>query len=214
MAIACWYADASELADEARFACAMDALPWPERREKVMRFRFDKDRRLCLAGGLVTAHALRSWEARDLAMAYGEFGKPYLANEQDIHFNLSHAGTFCACAVANEPVGMDVEVCQQMDEGVARICFQERERDWLHAQEDPDEAFTRLWTRKESYLKLVGTGLSREMNTFSALPGDEKALGVEFFEVELSGHALCVCMRSPQPVILERLDLTTLSSLY
>lgn len=210
MTVAIWYADASELADEARFDRAVDALPWPERRDKAMRFRFDKDRRLCVAGGLVTAHALRSWGARDLTMAYGEYGKPHLAHEPDIHFNLSHSGTLCACAVAFESVGVDVEVYQQMDERVARICFQEKECDWLGAQEDPDKAFARLWTRKESFLKLLGTGLSREMNAFSALPGDELALGVEFHEMEHAGYAFCACTHTPQMAVFERLDLTAL----
>ena len=188
----------------------MDALAWPERRERVLRFRFDKDRRLSLAGGLVVAHALRSRGVRDLAMSFGEFDKPRLAHEGGVHFNLSHSGTCCACAVSDAAVGIDVEVRQRMDEGVARICFQGRERAWLLAQEDPGWAFTRLWTRKEAYLKLLGTGLSREANTFSALPGDEAVLGVAFFESKINGHALCVCSRSEQPVTLSRLDLTLL----
>ena len=210
VAIVCWYADATELADAGRFGRGMDSLPWPERRDKVMRFRFEKDRRLCLAGGLVVAHALRSWGVRDLAMSFGEFDKPRLAHEEGVHFNLSHAGIYCVCAVADEPVGVDVEERQRMDEGVARICFQEQERAWLYSQEDPGWAFTRLWTRKEAYLKLLGTGLSREAASFAALPGDERELGVSFFESELTGHALSVCSRMAQPVTLERLDLTVL----
>ena len=210
MAIALWYANATELADADRFARALDALYWPERRDKVLRFRFDKDRRLCLAGGLLVAHALRAQGADDLTMSFGEFDKPRLAHVPGFHFNLSHAGIYCVCAVADEPVGADVEERQRMDEGVARICFQERERAWLRAQEDPGWAFTRLWTRKEAYLKLLGTGLSREANTFCALPGDEAALGVAFFETELAGHAVCVCSHTSQPVTLERYDLTAL----
>ena len=210
MAIALWYADATGLADAGRFARGMDALPWPERRDKVMRFRFEKDRRLCLAGGLLVAHALRVWGVGDLAMSYGEFDKPRLAHVPGVHFNLSHAGIYCVCAVSDEPVGVDVEGRQRMDEGVARICFQERERAWLRSQEDPGWAFTRLWTRKEAYLKLLGTGLSREAASFAALPQDERELGVFFFETELAGYALSVCSRTPQPVTLERLDLTVL----
>jgi 4'-phosphopantetheinyl transferase len=210
VAIVCWHVDVSELIDEGRFERAMDALAWPERREKVMRYRFGRDRRLSLAGGLLVAHALRAWGVRDLTMAYGEFGKPRLARDAGVHFNLSHAGTYCVCAVADEPVGADVEVSQEVDAGVVRICLQERERVWMYAQADTGWAFTRLWTRKEAYLKLLGTGLSLEANTFAALPEDEEALGVRFFEAELQGHALSVCRRSTQPVSLERFDLTTL----
>ena len=40
------------------FSRGLSLLPWEERREQVMRFRFAKDRRLCLGAGLLLAYAL------------------------------------------------------------------------------------------------------------------------------------------------------------
>ena len=66
--VVCWTCDVGPLADPARFARGMAALPWADRREKVMAFRFDRDRRLCLGAGLLLAHALRRAGAKNLAL--------------------------------------------------------------------------------------------------------------------------------------------------
>lgn len=208
VAITCWYADARQLEDKECFARGMDKLRWDERREQIGRFRFDKDRRLCLAGGLIIAHALRTWGVHDLTLSVGEYGKPFLAHVPDVHFNLSHAGVICTCAVSDDPVGVDVETCREVIDGVARRCFQECELTWLYAQPDVDEAFTRLWTRKESYLKLLGTGFAREANSFAAAPGHDGKLDASFFECEVEAHALCVCSATCCDVTLERFDLS------
>lgn len=190
-----WYYDVTELYDARAFTEAMALLPWPERRSKVERFVFLKDKCLCLGAGLLCAHALRTAGARDLAMGYGAYGKPYLLNHPGIHFNVSHSGTIAACAVASEPVGIDVEECQPYDEGVARLCFTDDELVWLHKQDDADQAFVRLWTRKESYLKLLGCGLSKPANSFSAIPGTLPETDVRFCEYYLQTYAVCVCAR-------------------
>ena len=97
--VRCRYYDVGGLADPARFAAGMEALPWPERRERAMRFRFGKDQRLCLGAGLLCARMLRAAGVGDLSIERGTFGKPYLAQRPDVHFNVSHSGTLVVCAV-------------------------------------------------------------------------------------------------------------------
>lgn len=190
-----WYYDVSELYDARAFEAAMALLPWPERRSKVERFVFLKDRCLCLGAGLLCAHALRMAGARDLAMGYGAYGKPYLLNHPGVHFNVSHSGTIAACAVSSEPVGIDVEECHTFDENVARLCFTDDELAWLDEQANTDRAFVRLWTRKESYLKLLGCGLGKPANSFSAMPGTCPETDVRFCEYHLQASTLCICTR-------------------
>lgn len=191
----CWYYDVSELYDAAAYAAAMSLLPWPERRAKAERFVFNKDRCLCLGAGLLCAYALRKVGARNLAMSYGDHGKPYLQNHPNIHFNISHSGTMAVCAVSSVPVGIDVEEHQPYDEGVARLCFTDEELEWVGQQSDAAHAFTRLWTRKESYLKLLGTGLSKSANSFLAQPGSLPEPKVRFHEYDFQGYSLCLCTR-------------------
>ena len=198
--VTCWYYDVSELSDPARFDRGMAALPWEDRREKVMRFVFEKDRRLCLGAGLLAAYALQQAGAADLRLCFSEFGKPAPAAYPDIHFNLSHSGTLAVCALSDQPVGVDAEALTPFSPEVASVCFQPRELAWIEREADSSLAFTRLWTRKESWLKYLGTGLSLPANTFSALPGETPTEGIDLTEYAVEGHRLCVCAEAGREV--------------
>lgn len=196
MPVICWYCDVRPLSDPELFSWGMTSLPWEERRVQVMRFRFDKDRRLCLGAGLLLAHALHQASAMDVSIRHLCNGKPVLANDPNIHFNLAHSGFLAVCAVANQPVGVDVEVLQNEDPEVMAMCFQPIEKKWVNQAEEQHCEFTRLWTRKESYLKLRGTGLTCFPGSFCVLPG-EKGFpnGIIYSEIDIMGHMICVCMQ-------------------
>lgn len=199
--IQCRYYDVTELADPVLFESGMAALPWAERRENVMRFRFGRDKRLCLGAGLLAAFMLRQEGAEDLSLVFSENGKPSLAAYPDIHFNLSHSGTLAVCAVSDRPVGVDTEALAPFLPDVASLCFQPGEMDWLSHQPDTGLAFTRLWTRKESWLKYLGTGLSLPAISFSALPGESPAEGVTLTEYAAGDYRICVCADSGREVV-------------
>ena len=193
MSVICWFCDVSPLSDPALFSRSLSLLPWEERRERVMRYRFDKDRRLCLGAGLLLAYALRRAGVSDLGLRSLPGGKPVLSARPDIHFNLSHSGTLAVCAVSDQPVGVDVEAVQSANPEIAAMCFLKQEQEWIDQSNDPDRAFTRLWTRKESYLKRLGTGLVNDLRVFSVLPGGSMPEGVTFYEHEEMSHLICVC---------------------
>lgn len=193
MSVTCWYYDVRPLASPELFSLGLSLLPWEARREQVMRFRLDRDRRLCLGAGLLLAFALRRAGATDLSLRRQPDGKPECARHPEIHFNLSHSGTLAVCAVSHRPVGVDVERIQSGGAGVEAMCFQPLERAWLDQSADHSRAFTRLWTRKESYLKLLGTGLSRPPRSFSVWPGEAMPEGARFFERKIENHLICVC---------------------
>ena len=94
---------------------------------------------------------------------YGSFGKPYLADYPEIHFNLSHCEKVVVCAISSTPIGIDVETIKIFDEDLARYITSDQEFDDIMKAPDPALAFTILWTKKESFCKLTGKGLdSRE----------------------------------------------------
>ena len=192
----CWYFDVTALAEPGRFAYGLERLPWKERKEKVLRFRPEEARRLSLGAGLLAAFCLRRAGAADLSLGTGEHGKPYLLHEPEIHFNLSHSGKLAVCAVGNEPMGVDVEEPQVMKEGVARLSFTMQEKDWLASQPDQDHAFVRLWTRKESLLKLFGKGFYQSPLSADICPDIPRQDGISFFETEAQDHQLCVCTKA------------------
>ena len=210
MPVICWYCDVRPLSDPALFSQGMSLLPWEERRKKVMLFRFDRDRRLCLGAGLLLAHALRQAGAMDLSLRCLSDGKPVLVNEPKIHFNLSHSGFLAVCAVADQAVGVDVEEKQHADIGVMDMCFQPIEQEWIDRAEDQAREFTRLWTRKESYLKLRGTGLTCPPSSFCVLPGIDSQNGIVYSEIDEMGHMICVCTQQSDTVIFKEWSLQRL----
>ncbi|MGD0012875.1 MAG: 4'-phosphopantetheinyl transferase superfamily protein [Bryobacteraceae bacterium] len=91
-----------------------------------------------------------------------EFGKPYLAGTP-VHFNLAHSGVLALYAVARAEVGVDLEQVRPGVDvmGIARRFLPEPECLELRALEGEEQrqAFFRLWTRREAYLKARGIGI-------------------------------------------------------
>lgn len=133
----------------------------PERREKALSFRFELDRRLSVAAYLLLKEALLQEYGLDgnPRLAYGPNGKPFLPEHPEIHFNLSHCPNAAVCAVADGPVGIDVEVIAPVDEAVARRVLSDAEFLSVQTSEEQDVAFARYWTQKEALVKLTGDGI-------------------------------------------------------
>lgn len=101
----------------------------------------------------------------------GCHGKPRLANPPiDLRFNLSHSGerALLALAVGRE-VGIDIEELRPIDVlALAEDVFSASERAAL-ASVPPEcrlDAFYAGWTRKESFIKARGEGLSFPLQAF------------------------------------------------
>ena len=95
------------------------------------------------------------------------YGKPRTApGLADIQFCVSHTETMSLIAVSREvPVGIDIEtIAPTCDDRLIEIFCSPRERRTLASLSDPvrSRAFTRLWTLKEAYAKLTGTGLATD----------------------------------------------------
>ncbi len=121
----------------------------------------------------------------DLVLATGPMGKPLLPGGPD--FSLSHADGVGLCAVAvRRQVGVDVERVRPVPEAPTILdrWFGESEvREWLQAGRSERE-FIRLWTRREAYLKALGTGFFDE--------GTHRDIDLERWEVHdlepIHGH--------------------------
>jgi 4'-phosphopantetheinyl transferase len=110
-----------------------------------------------------------------LEFGEGEYGKPFLAGRHlgcGLEFNVAHSGEVLLYAVARgRVVGVDVERHRQsLDvEKLAERYFAPGEVKRLLADgavEDRLDNFYRCWTRKEAYLKALGTGLTTKLDAF------------------------------------------------
>ncbi len=140
-----------------------------DERARAARFRFDVHRRrfvACrallrrlLAGELGTA-------PRDVSFQYGPFGKPALAGESALKFNVSHSDRYALLGFARgRDLGLDIERVRALDdmERLAETVFSAAEREELSRvpTASRSEAFFNGWTRKEAYIKARGDGLQR-----------------------------------------------------
>ncbi|MCP5052796.1 MAG: 4'-phosphopantetheinyl transferase superfamily protein [bacterium] len=96
-----------------------------------------------------------------------KYGKPFLKHVGDFHFNISHSGDWVVAAIDVNPVGIDIEEIQSFDLSISRDYFSPKEHLDLMAAPDRPGYFCTLWCLKESYIKLLGKGLSHPLNDFS-----------------------------------------------
>jgi 4'-phosphopantetheinyl transferase len=85
----------------------------PEKQERIKQFHFFRDARNCLLGDILARAEICRFT--DLSMnqiefAVNEYGKPFVVGKPRIQFNISHTGHYIACVIADEPVGIDIEL--------------------------------------------------------------------------------------------------------
>ena len=137
-----------------------------QRREQALRFKFERGRRECVLAYLLLKRGLRELYGitENPLFEYSEHGKPSIVGHPEIHFSLSHCREAVACVVSDRPVGIDVEsVVRRYKEGLVAYTMNEQERQLIAAAQQPDVAFTRLWTMKEACLKLTGEGITDDL---------------------------------------------------
>lgn len=139
---------------------------------------------------------------------YSEKGKPYISERDlsgnNIFFNISHSGQWIICGVSDRELGIDIEEIKKAKTKVAERFFTKEECDSIAGLEgeEQDRYFYLLWTVKESYLKYLGTGLTKPLNSFNVVVNkddirvDESTLSasLKFSNINIdSEHTITVC---------------------
>ena len=170
-----YIADISVLKDSSVFEKLLRTVP-EYRQKKAMSFKFAKGKMQSLGVGLLLRKACEDagFAGADEHIAYGENEKPYLA-DCDVQFNLSHSGERVMGVISPFEVGCDVEIIKGDRGRLAERFFLPEESAWIkhfESLEMQTEAFYRLWTLKECYMKVTGRGMSLMPDKF-ALHVDE-----------------------------------------
>lgn len=176
------------------------------------------------------------------AIAYEEKGKPYLSEREDICFNISHSGDYVCVAVSALPVGIDIQEnsgkqstapykeCPTGDSryttgGKEEIYRKERkiaERFYTASDrkrlalcgEEYGDLFYRMWSIRESYIKLTGEGMSQGLSCFEIDWNEQRILDAKsqktaayFWEWQgIENYSLCVSAFTPQRVVWEKME--------
>jgi len=145
-------------------------------RERIMTKLNPENRLRSLLGELLARYTIcRHYNLKNnqLTFSYSEKGKPSLDTYPHIHFNISHSGQKIACVLAEHRVGIDIEYFRNVNLQVAKRFFSVAEVNNLLNTPAPGQLdyFFKLWTMKESFLKALGSGFTRTLNSFSVVPG-------------------------------------------
>ena len=210
--------------DAVRRACR--SLLSPEEASRAQRFAFPHLRAFYeVSHGVLRvllSHYLKR-DPREILLSLGRAGKPALTGDPGLQFNMSHSGRLAAYAFTFDcELGIDVEEVREMPdlESIAERYFCRAEVLELLAVKGARErtgAFFRCWTRKESYVKAIGEGLSIPLDQFQVtlLPdsparlvhvGEDSVAAAEWSLHHLEaapGYAGALAYRAqPRPVVL------------
>ncbi len=148
---------------------ALPLLP-VERRKKATSYHQLIDRQNCVITYLILKVALKQcFRITDFTLQYGEYGKPFLAEYPNVYFNISHCRYGCVTAVADCPVGVDIQDIRPFSWEVAKKVCCKKELELLEKSPDQSREFTRMWAMKESYAKMIGQGLGCDFISIDTL---------------------------------------------
>jgi 4'-phosphopantetheinyl transferase len=189
-----------------------------ERQKKIKEYRKEADRQRSLAAGILLQKGLSDLGVLEEAanIAYGEHGKPYIKGKPEIRFNLSHAGNYALAGFGEKPLGVDIERIGRVKKGIAKRFFTKKEQEYLEklSGEEREEGFTKLWTRKESFVKAIGTGLSFGISRVETSVGRQAEIvdmdnhdnnkeetgssGYFFYEYKIEDYRIAVCSQETE----------------
>jgi 4'-phosphopantetheinyl transferase len=160
-----------------------------DERIRAQRFYFRRDRKRFIVGRGILRTVLGRYlnvEPARMQFWYGKNGKPMLADtisKMTIFFNMSNSESLALYAFSRDgEIGVDIEkICDHPErDQIADQFFSVRESSAFRAlpENKKKEAFFNCWTRKEAFIKAIGTGLSCSLDNFdvSLIPGESAKL--------------------------------------
>ncbi len=137
-------------------------------------------------------------ESRPLVLARNDMGRPFIVNIKDFDFNISHSKSLVVCAACfsencTPVIGIDAEDIYKKDPmPMAKRFFADGELALLEDSEDRQYTFTDIWTKKEAYLKYMGSGITTALSSIDTT----RDLEVKFETARLKDTLITVCSKS------------------
>lgn len=152
-----------------------------EKRARIGRFRIHDDKLRSLFGEVIVKNELSknlNCRIEDLEFEKNKYGKLKLKGNDNIHFNISHSGDYVIVGISDTEIGVDIEIYKDAKHEIidlAKRYYTKEEYDWILSFDEKDriEAFYKIWTLKESYIKFEGKGLSISLSSFGFIIENE-----------------------------------------
>lgn len=128
-----------------------------------------------------------------------KYGKPYFIGKPNLEFNISHSQEIIAIGFCSFELGLDLERKRNINP-ILLEAFTEKEKKKLeNLNLRKTYKLAKYWTYKESYLKLIGTGLFTDTLSFSIdfsknKLDDSISTPVVFKEIKIPNYYLTICL--------------------
>ena len=144
----------------------------PQKRERVLKMRFEDDKKRSLAANLAARRAAADFFGTDedeIKIICNSSGKPLC---DGCYISLSHSGDYAVCTINNLPIGVDIEKKRDVNPKlINKICVNDAEKEYAA---DTQSLLT-LWSVKEACFK----ALSPKVSTVSDISLEITARGFE-----------------------------------
>ena len=200
MNVCVWHASSSST-DPGPIETACEGWLSAEEIERADRFRRSTSRNQHVVGRGMARRLLGDEAVPPQTICFAEevYGKPYVIEPDAAKqpFNVAHTDGLVMCGVGNHReqwLGVDVErLCRRTDPGLAARYFSRPEVEYLRrckSESERQNAFLRIWTLKESFIKAIGTGLQTPLADFAFADIDSETPRIEILKPIL-GDDLC-----------------------
>ena len=129
----------------------------PQRRERVLKIRFEDDKKRSLAANLAARRAVADFLGTDedeIGVTCDGNGKPLC---DGCYISLSHSGDYAVCAVSSFPIGVDIEKKRDVNPKlINKICVNDAERGYA----TDTQSLLTLWSVKEACFKALSPKVS------------------------------------------------------
>lgn len=151
---------------------------------------------------LILRYGLTEYGIADAVILKDSRGKPYVADRSDIYISITHTNGCIACAVSDQPVGIDAQMHSKVYLKIAEKMFTEGERVFIGSDA---ERFFDVWTKKESFAKMTGDGITHNTCNINVISGYGTD-GAVFTPIDIDDVSVYICTKSADEITVK--DLT------
>ena len=171
-----------------------------DRKEKILSHKNKEGRKQSFASSLLLKKILQQNNLKLQDVNYAKNKKPEI---DGIFFNISHSENFVICSTSKKSVGCDIEKIRPVKKDFETRFFTQNEVAYLNKFDGEEKLnqFFRLWTMKESYMKMTGEGMKLALNRFEFIIEDSIKVyrdgllcNCNIKEYELLGYKISVCV--------------------
>ncbi|MDO4466963.1 MAG: 4'-phosphopantetheinyl transferase superfamily protein [Bacillota bacterium] len=160
----------------------------PESRiKKAYNYKKEKDKINCILSYVLFLSLCKEMNLpiKKYEFTYEKNGKPTISGFP-YYFNISHCDKGCVCAISDQPIGIDIQDMRKINPRLLEKVCSFNEQKNIQESLEKEREFFRIWTKKESLVKLSGIGLSQGLFSLDTTKNSQTRIVYENEDVIVS----------------------------